>query len=139
MREPDFDRLQADLLKQGIAPRHAERAAREMRDHYEDLVDAYAAEGRSDAGAAALQSLGTFDDLVAEMSQRRELKTWAWRYPYAAVLFYPLACLAALPARPVIAGVENAPALARWGTSLVAAGVFTAVLFLVLQLVILFG
>jgi hypothetical protein len=44
-----------------------------------------------------------------------------------------------LPAAPVNAGIANAPVLARWGASLLAAGLFTAALLLVLQLSILFG
>jgi hypothetical protein len=52
---------------------------------------------------------------------------------------YPLACLALLPAAPVVAGISHASAVVRWGTSLLIAGIFTASLLLVLQLSILFG
>ncbi len=40
MREPDFNHLATDLLKNGISPRHAHRTVNEVRDHYDDLVDA---------------------------------------------------------------------------------------------------
>ena len=141
MREPDFNQLARRLLQSGIAPRHAHRAVNEIRDHYDDLVDA-AVDGGASSQAARRQAaaqLGSMDDLVAAMNARRELKTWAFRYPIAAVVFYPVACLVALPAVPVFAGIANASVVARWGASLLAAGLFTAALLLLLQLSILFG
>jgi hypothetical protein len=141
MREPDFNRLAQRLLQSGIAPRHAHRAVNEIRDHYADLVDAAMDDGASSQSARQLAAsrLGRMDDLVNAMSARRELKTWAFRFPRAAIVIYPLACLAALPAVPVVAGIANAPVIARWGASLLAAGMFTAALLLLLQLSILFG
>ena len=141
MREPDFNELANRLLQSGVAPRHAHRMVNEIRDHYDDLVDAAVDAGQTlrEARHVAGGELGRFDDLVREVSTRRELKTWAFRYPHAAIIVYPLACLAALPAVPVFAGIANAPSLARWGASLLAAGLFTAGLLLVLQLSILFG
>jgi len=141
MREPDFNVLARRLLKRGIAPRHAHRAVNEIRDHYDDLVDAAVDNGASSRGARheASHQLGNMDDLVSAMSARRELKTWAFRYPLAAVVIYPLACLAVLPAVPVFAGIANASVIARWSASLLAAGLFTAALLLLLQLSILFG
>lgn len=141
MREPDFNELATRLLESGIAPRHAHRTVSELRDHYDDLVDAAVVAGatRRDARSCATRELGEIDDLVSQMNARRELKTWAFRYPRAAIVVYPLACLAVLPAVPVNAGIANASLLARWGASLLAAGLFTAALLLVLQLSILFG
>lgn len=141
MREPDFNELATRLLDSGITPRHAHRVVNEIRDHYDDLVDAAVDTGATsrDARRQAGRELGRMDDLVAAMSARRELKTWAFRYPRAAIIVYPLACLAVLPALPVNAGIANASLLARWGASLLAAGLFTAALLLVLQLSILFG
>ncbi len=141
MREPDFNDLATRLLQSGVAPRHAHRMINEMRDHYDDLVDAAVEAGQPirEARHEAGRELGRFDDLEHEVSTRRELKTWAFRYPHAAIILYPLACLVALPAMPVFAGIANAPLLARWGASLVAGGLLTAGLLLVLQLSILFG
>jgi len=141
MREPDFNRLAQNLLKSGIAPRHAHRAVNEIRDHYDDLVDAAVDDGASSRNARQLAAsrLGSMDDLVAAMNARRELKTWAFRFPRAAVVIYPLACLAVLPAVPVFAGIANASLIARWSASLLAAGLFTTALLLLLQLSILFG
>jgi len=141
MREPDFNDLATRLLDSGIAPRHAHRAVNEIRDHYDDLVDAAVDSGASsrEARRQAARALGRMDDLVSQMSACRELKTWAFRYPRTAIVLYPLACLAALPAMPVNAGIANAPVLARWAASLLVAGLFTSTLLLVLQLSILFG
>lgn len=141
MPDPDFDAFRNDLLRRGITVRCAARMSNELRDHYEDLVSANLACGASDAEArnSAAASLGRLEDLAGELDARRELKTWVYRYPRTAIAVYPLACLAVLPATPIIAGVAHAPALARWGLSLVAAGAFTASLLLLLQLSILFG
>jgi len=141
MRSPDFRSVQSRLLQTGIAPRHARRSVDELRDHYADLVDEAMAAGAllSDAQSQALDRLGDPEDFIAGMQACRELRTWAYRYPRVAVVLYPLACLAALPAVPVIAGLARAPQLARWGMSLLLAGLFTAAMMLVLQLSIALG
>ena len=45
MREPDFNDLAARLLKSGITPYHTHRTVNELRDHYDDLVDAAVDDG----------------------------------------------------------------------------------------------
>ena len=141
MREPDFGSLATALLKNGIAPRHAHRAVNELRDHYDDLLDAAVDEGASSRTArrSAAKQLGSLDEFVQQMAACRELKTWSFRYPRLAVVVYPLACLAMLPAAPVLAGIAHRETLLRWGTSLLAAGLVTAVMLLVMQLSILLG
>lgn len=141
MREPDFDALATRLLRNGVSPVHAHRAIDELRDHYDDLVDAAVDEGANSKTAriVASRKLGTMDDFVAEMALRRELKTWAFRYPHLAVVAYPIACLAVLPAMPVVIGIANRTALIRWSASLLAAGLVTAVLLLTMQLSIILG
>jgi len=141
MHKPKFRVLAQRLIDAGIAPRHVRRTVSEMRDHYEDLVEAGLKQGlqRSSAHERALRELGQVDDIVQEMAAHPELKSWASRYPRTAIVVYPLACLAALPAVPVTLGVANASLLARWGASLVAAGLVTAGMLLILQLSILFG
>lgn len=141
MREPDFNVLATRLLKSGIAPRHAHRTVNELRDHYDDLVDAAVDDGANSKKARrqAAAELGTMDDFVAAMASRRELKTWAFRYPRVAVVVYPLACLAVLPAVPVFAGIAHRTTLMRWGVSLLGAGLVTAFMLLVMQLSIILG
>ena len=141
MREPDFNALATRLLKNGIAPRHAHRTVNELRDHYDDLVDAAVDDGANSRKARrqAAAKLGTMDDFVAAMASRRELKTWAFRYPRVAVIVYPLACLAVLPAVPVVAGISHRITLLRWGVSLLGAGLVTAFMLLFMQLSIILG
>jgi len=141
MREPDFSALANRLLKSGISPRHAHRTVNELRDHYDDLVDAAVDQGANSRNArlSAANELGKMDDFVAEMASRRELKTWAFRYPRLAVVVYPIACLAVLPAMPVFVGIAHRSALMRWGASLLVAGIVTALLLLIMQLSIIFG
>lgn len=141
MREIDFNALATRLLKIGIAPGHAHRAANELRDHYDDLVDHAVDEGANGAIARfqATQQLGEIDDFVAEMGSRRELKTWPYRYPHLAVLVFPLGCLVMLPAIPVFSGIANAATLARWGVSLLLAALVTAGMLLVMWTSIILG
>lgn len=141
MREPDFNDLACKLLKCGITPRQAHRTINELRDHYDDLVDAAGDEGASSKNARrkAAQQLGEMDDFFAAMAARRELKSWAFRYPRLALVVYPIACLAVLPAVPVFAGIAHRSAVMRWGASLLAAGMVTAVMLLVMQLSIILG
>ena len=52
------------------------------------------------------------------------------------MIAYSVACIAVLPAVPLIAGVVNAPALARWIGCAFLSGLVTATMLLVMQLVI---
>ncbi|MEL7186745.1 MAG: hypothetical protein AAFN50_10000 [Pseudomonadota bacterium] len=141
MRDPDFNALAQSLLESGIAPRHAHRTVNELRDHYDDLIDAAVDDGMGSkqARAFATEQLGSMDTFVHAMQSRRELKTWAFRYPRVALVIYPIACLVALPAMPVVAGFAHRMTLARWGASLLAAGFVVVATMLGLQLAILFG
>lgn len=141
MRKPDFDNIAAHLTTGGISPRRAHRAVNELRDHYDDLVDAALHSGASNrqASTTAIQQLGSCDEFIAAMLSRPDLKTWAFRYPRFALLIYPLACLAVLPAAPVLVGVAHGAIIARWGASLLLAGVVTATMLLMMQLSIVLG
>lgn len=141
MREPDFTAITKSLLRRGVSRLHAHRSVDELRDHYDDLVDEAVDMGASSRQARrmAAEKLGHSDDFVAEMAARRELKTWAFRYPQVAVVFYPLACLAVLPAVPVVAGIAHRTVLMRWGVSLLGAALVTACMMLFMQLSILLG
>ena len=141
MAAPDFQRLGKDLLRAGIAPAHASRAVAELEDHYVDLVEAAVVEGRSrvDAEIAATQRLGEMSDILKAMKGRPELRSWAAKWPRLALVVYPLACVAALPAVPVIAGVQHASLLGRWLACLAIGGFITASMMLVLQLSITLG
>ena len=136
MSRPDFEQFACDLRRAGIAERHVRRAELELREHFDDLVDDALRNGhdRVDAECHAAQTLGDLKVVGETMRSHPELRMWAYRWPRLALLLYPLACVAALPAAPVIAGVQNAPLLARWATCLLLGGLVTATMLLVLQL-----
>ena len=139
MRKPDFKQFKTSLLDAGIAPKHARRAATEIREHYDDIVEAHVASGlsRDVARRFAMQDIGDLGEIAAAMSAYPELRCWALRFPRLAVVVYPLTCLALLPAVPVFAGVAHAPQVARWSMSLFLGALVTATMFLVMQLSIL--
>lgn len=138
MRRPDLGEFRRELLQSGVAPRTVQRTAMELADHYDDLVDDAIARGmsRADAERQAHTDLGDLQTIAAEMAARPELRSWAWQHPRLALVFYPLACMAVLPAVPLIAGVANAPAVARWTGGVLLGGLVTATMLLVMQLVI---
>lgn len=136
MPRPNLGELRHELLSSGISPRNVYRAVTEIDEHFEDLVDAGLEDGRNrrDAEIFAVDALGDLGDISEAMCSQPDLKSWAWRHPRLAVLVYPLACVAALPAAPLVAGVQNAGTIARWAACLLVGGFLTAFLFLVLQL-----
>jgi hypothetical protein len=136
MPRPDLAQLQKDLLRAGIAPKRVARTVAELDDHFADLVAAGIEEGCDSVTAEtqALQVLGDLQEVTAAMNQQPQLKGWAWRWPRLALVVYPLACVAALPAVPVHVGIENASHLARWLACFVLGAFVTALMFLILQL-----
>ncbi|MEM7431574.1 MAG: hypothetical protein AAF351_06505 [Pseudomonadota bacterium] len=141
MQEPNFKAFQKDLRRAGIAPRHIKRATVELREHYEDVVAAGRHQGLDAAAARAFanEQFGSLDSVVEAMRAQPELAVWSRRFPRLAMVAYPLACLALIPAVPVFAGVTHASFLARWATCLFVGGLVTALMFLALQLALLFG
>jgi len=97
MDKPDFAAIRERLLRGGVAPRHVRRTVAELQDHYADLVSEALGHGsRPDAAAAeARRRLGAEETIVAEVLGRRELRSWAHRWPWA---IYGLAPLFVLPA-----------------------------------------
>ncbi|MGI9223016.1 MAG: HAAS signaling domain-containing protein [Woeseiaceae bacterium] len=136
MSRPELSRLRARLLRSGVAPRHVKRTVAELDAHFDDLVDEARGTGadRALAERQALEQLGDMDLLADAVCARPELRSWAANYPRIAVIVYPLACLAILPAVPLIAGVANASNLARWIACALLSGIVTATILLVLQL-----
>lgn len=135
---PDFDAFASNLKRAGVAPQHVRRSVEEMRDHYLDLVDDRLDAGYSQQAAEAYaeRALGELDTIALEVVSRPELRSWAYRWPRAALVVYPLACAAMLPAVPVLGVVNNASTLRRWAACLLAGATVTATMFLVLQLAI---
>ena len=138
MSRPDLGRLRKYLLRSGIALRHVQRTQLELDEHFDDLVEDAMALGldRGEAERRAVQELGSMDVIAAEICARPELRSWAASYPWLALVFYPLACVAVLPAVPVIAGIANASHVVRWIACAMVSGLVTATILLVLQLTI---
>jgi hypothetical protein len=92
MPQPRFDRLTERLLHAGIAPRHVRRYARELRDHFDDLVREEKDDGaaRELAETKALSRLGNDEDLAQAMLSRPELRSLTARYPWAVFGIAPL-------------------------------------------------
>jgi hypothetical protein len=139
MPRPDFPALRHELIKCGIAPRHLRRAELELAEHFDDLVEDAVARGADidSAEQQALQQLGDVMDIVRAYRARPELRSWPQRFPHIALVVYPLTCLAALPAVPIIAGVSHAHDVARWAACVLLGGLVTAAILLFLQLTIL--
>ena len=138
MHRLDRNRLRQDLIAAGIAPRHVRRTLEELQDHYDDVVEQELEAGadRLAARQHALETLGRVEDIVAAVRARPELQSWAFRFPRVAALVYPLTVVALLPAAPVFIGYANAGLVVRWAACLFLGALFTAGLFLFLQLVI---
>ncbi len=126
--------VRKELERECIAPEYIDRTLDELRMHFEDVRDELTAAGRSSAAAEryALARLGDSRSVARAASAHPGLKAWWKRYPHVAAVAYPLACLAVLPAMPVLAGKQHASLLGRWILSAAASGVVTAGLFLFL-------
>jgi hypothetical protein len=138
MPRPDTTALRKQLLRAGISPGHVHRTLTELGDHFDDLASEFLDQGHSLAHSEerALAILGDLNDVARAMRHQSALKSWAWRWPRVAMIVYPLACLAALPAVPVLAGAQNVASIARWAAGLVLGAFVTAAMFLALQLAI---
>ena len=138
MSRPDFKALRTRLLRSGVAPKHAARTEIELTEHFDDLVADAMASGaaRQAAELQAVRELGDLEVIATEICARPELRSrkTSRSCSVRALVFYPLACVAVLPAVPIIAGVANASHLARWIACAVLSGLVTASILLVLTL-----
>ncbi len=79
-----FSAMTDRLLRGGVAPRHVRRTIAELQDHFVDLHTEAMARGLSavEAEADARSRLGKEDDLVQEVLNKPELRSWASRWPW---------------------------------------------------------
>jgi len=141
MRDRTFSELRHSLLASGIAPRHVRRMLIELHDHLDDLQQEAVQKGCDpfQAHQRALRAIGDQRLLARKILERPELKTWVYRYPRIARIYYPVAYVLLLPAAPVFAGVARASMIARWGAALMLSATVTAAMFLAMQLSIALG
>ena len=126
--------VRKELERECVAPEYIDRTLDELRMHFEDVRDELTGAGQPSSVAErdALARLGHGRSVARAASAYPGLKAWWKRYPYLAAVAYPLACVAVLPAVPVLAGVQHASLLGRWLLSAAASGVVTALLLLCL-------
>ena len=134
MRSAYLGALESRLNEAGIHPDVIDGLSAELADHLDDVVAELVADGHAESAALALacERLGDPDSIATVARGERRLGTWWRRYPGAAVVIYPLACAATLPAVPVLIGMRHAPLLGRWLSCLLAGGLVTAAIFLTL-------
>ena len=135
MHEVDFTALTERLLAAGIRPRYAQRSVQELKDHLADLEADLTATGLDGQRARrqAVQQLGDIDTIGQALASAAEQRCWYYRWPLAGRILLPLACLAVLPATPLLAGTQHAGALLRWGLCVLLSGLVTISLFAVMQ------
>ncbi len=138
MPDGRFKALESELRAAGVRASVAERLVGEIENHVHDLAADLVAGGASETAALekAYERIGTPDSIVASAELQADLLCWWRRFPRAALVVYPLACVAALPAVPVISGVRHAALIGRWLSCLLAGGIVTVTIFLSLKLAI---
>src|SRR5690348_16948006 len=97
MSEHRFRNLAETLVRRGVALRYAHRAQIEIEAHHRDLVEEALARGESaeEAQRGADVAIGTIDTLIERFADRKELRSWAHRFPVAYV-FAPILCFSCL-------------------------------------------
>ncbi|MGA8112015.1 MAG: hypothetical protein WB974_21405 [Acidobacteriaceae bacterium] len=93
----EFRELRERLLRAGVAPRHVRRYVTELSQHQADLIaeEEQAGCSRAEAETTAMARLGSVETLVRTMIERRELRSWTARAPWAVLGLGPLAALMA--------------------------------------------
>src|SRR5688500_16492626 len=83
---PIADAIRRRLLNEGFARAYADRTARELREHWEDLVEESIRQGltRSEAEAQANLQLGVARQIGDQLATRLRETSWLGRYPTAA-------------------------------------------------------
>lgn len=90
-----FEALSESLLLRGIAPNHVHRYARELEEHFADLVNEEMERGlaRLSAEIRAEERIGRTEDLVEAMAVRKELRSWIGRMPRTILIGGPVLTL----------------------------------------------
>jgi hypothetical protein len=119
MADSRFEQLRQELLRAGVAPRNARRAALEIESHFQQLIDAEcsAGAGEHDARLEAHRRLGTNLELLRHYAARPELCTWSRRWPSICFTIVPLIAYLAIALATLLGlwsiGDHMAPSLRR--------------------------
>jgi len=140
MHRKSFTALKSHLIRSGVATSNVSRIIAELSDHLEDLRDEAIREGvpAAEALTVAERRLGDQQVIAARILEFTELKTWVYRYPRIARIYFPLAYAVLLPTSPLFAGIANPSIVVRWGAALMLSGAVTATMMLCMQLAIVF-
>lgn len=86
-----FTQLEIEMVRRGVALRHARRAALELDCHHRDLIEQALARGDTpeEAKRSAHEALGTDALLIERYLHQKELRGWAYRWR-AVFLIAPL-------------------------------------------------
>lgn len=88
MSKHRFRLLEIEMIRRGVALRHARRAAVELQGHHRELVEQALARGDSpeQAERGADDTLGSDALLIERYASQRELRSWAYRWRLGYVL-----------------------------------------------------
>lgn len=88
MSKHRFRLLEMEMIRRGVAVRHARRAAVELECHHRDLVEQALGRGDSadQAERSAHEALGNDPVLIERYASQRELRSWAYRWRAGYVL-----------------------------------------------------
>ncbi len=134
MRRAQLKALRSSLSGSGVSPAYIRRLMSELEDHCEDLEREALAAGRNSAHAeaVAMRRLGRNEVIATAVLTRPELGSWCQRWPWLVTLIKPLIVVLLMPAMPILACVDRAPAIARWSASISLASAITGAMLLVM-------
>lgn len=104
MAEP-LELLEERLLRAGVAPRHVKGYLTELSEHLDDLTAEEETLGCSplEARSLAVSRLGDVDTLARAMISRPELRSWAFRAPWAVFVLVPIVAYQAIIILAIVA------------------------------------
>jgi len=95
MSQLNLERMRIELLRGGVSPKFVKRSLIELDTHFQDLKDQAMNDGFSEeeADEKAGATIGSENILIKEILNKKELKTWSWRYPKMLYIFGPIITL----------------------------------------------
>jgi hypothetical protein len=88
MSKRRFRSLEIEMIRRGVALRHARRAALELECHHRELVEQALGRGNAagEAERVAHEALGADAMIIERYANQMELRSWAHRWPAGYVL-----------------------------------------------------
>lgn len=115
MSKHRFRLLEIQMIRRGVALRHARRAALELECHYRELAEQALARGESpeQAERSAQEALGADAVLIERYAAQLELQSWTyrWRAGYVLAPLLGFAAVFTLVMLVLVVGVSHLPGL----------------------------